>query len=467
MPIMIEEIIKINKDKVLEQQYKDVRQALKLNLFKYIAEERGGILEKSIETFVGKLNKEEDTGQNNKIGYDIGSATNLGGRKIYTLPSRKNSDMAILDQLLKISDDMSTIFDGFEKLEGGRLRHKIGTVGIVNISNFIDSIKNAKLNCFPRHVEPISYGLSEEQEIKAIIPRSTFKTIKLMVDKYYYLFRLISMNQFAGIAFQKLGVFRDNLHLFEYSIFYYLNKLKDTESNNSATIGSYTREIKAMLLHYKKFIEAMYESDFSKLVNTLTDLSQEAGMRIFIQYNAKVDSLSGITRVKEEVNLAYSLMQFDETVKPILRLVETLDFSRSNKIFNSIGKKQEVFWAISAMIEDFKHNVNCIINEFLKIIPQTNADFKYFIHTIQSFILPYISQQKGEVSETFVAGIKNINVFYWKLMLRIIERSFEEEFQFSDLLGLQVHVLNEDVIKYKEDMKRKAELRLANRQLAT
>ena len=452
MLMMLEEIVKLEKDKDLEEKYKKVRQSLRLYIARYVAEYSNGVLEK----YIASLTKKDEIDEEEVSTVSVVDLNNpnvfIQREHVARAKKQMSTDQVILEELERIGNAMDSLFVDFEKLEGGALATKISKEGIIKMGAFGELLLDSKMKCFPRYIERFSYSASEEQEIKAVIPRSTFKTIKLIIDKYYYMFRLISINPVTRDVFQKLSTFREKLHNFEYLLFNYIRKLRSGEQDFSKIIGNYTRELKFLLLHYKKFFEAMNESQFGKLVNTLLDTSQEAGMRMFIKHNDTVTVVSAVTRTEVVMRISLVLESFDAAINPMQEILAPLDFSKRKQINNVDGEleRQRAFWKVSILMPLFKEKMNVVINEFLKIVPQSHDDFKYLLHSVQALILPYMNQQNGEINESFTAGLKNINTLFWKLSMKIIEHSLPKGFLLSDLLGFQVRVSEEDIAFYKE-----------------
>ena len=452
MLMMLEEIVKLEKDKDLEEKYKKVRQSLRLYIARYVAEYSNGVLEKYIASFVKKEEIDEEEQTANVSVVDLNNPNVFVHKHVAATKKQKSSEQVILEELERVGNAMDKVFLDFDKLEGGMLATRISKEGIINMGAFAELLMDSKMKCFPRYIERFSYSVSEEQEIKAVIPRSTFKTIKLIIDKYYFMFRLISINPSTRDVFQKISTFREKLHNFEYLLFNYIRKLRSGEQDFSKIIGNYTRELKFLLLHYKKFFEAMNESQFGKLVNTLLDTSQEAGMRMFIKHNDSITVVSAVTRTEVVMKILLVLENFDGAMNPMQEILAPLDFSKRKQVNDVDGEleRQRAFWKVSILMPSFKEKMNIVINEFLKIVPQSHDDFKYLLHSVQALILPYMNQQNGEINESFTAGLKNINTLFWKLTMKIIEHSLPKGFLLSDLLGFQVRVSEEDIAFYKE-----------------
>ncbi len=414
MGMSFEELVKNDKDRDLEKQFKNVRTALKLSLSKYIGE--SGSLEKSIEEFAG-----ED--QADKKGSS----------------SKKN----FLDDLLDIGKLMDDTFNKIGDSSEGALAHKLTSVSAIYMDRISHACYEAKLNRFPMHKEKFAVNVTEEQEAKAVVPRTVFRSIKMFIDKYYFLFRQCSVNPKAKGVFNKIAAFRDNLINFEWSIAHYVNKL---EGEYAKEIAPFYKDTKMALLRLRKFCEAIEASPFGGLVKSLKDTAVEMGVRAYLRYNPVVTVVRGGVRVGAVIPVGTILEKYDHFMTPIRQAVADYDKAkRAMQQRSFMSETPKMFWDISGQITEFRDGMHDVVDEFSKGISPSNEDFKYFTYTVQNVLIPYMNQTKGEVNESFVVGVNNLDTFFWKVMIMAIEFGQENGENVDEILGLTVRIKKSDV----------------------
>ncbi len=101
--------------------------------------------------------------------------------------------------------------------------------------------------------------------------------------------------------------------------------------------------------------------------------------------------------------------KYDNFMFPIRQTVAELD----TKMGGSRQKDPvKAFWDIASQITSFRDGMHSVIDEFSKGISPSDEDFKFFTHTVQAVLIPYMNQTKGEVNDTFIVGVKNLDTFF-------------------------------------------------------
>ena len=330
--------------------------------------------------------------------------------------------------------------DTFNKLgdaEEGALAHKLTTVSAIYMERIGQTCMEAKLNYFPFHKEKFAMHVSEEQEVKAIVPRTTLKTIKNYLDKWFFLMQQYSVNAKAKIIYMKLSDFRDKLHNFEYIMGKSVNKLQ-----KDYIFVPFMKDTKLALLRMRKFFEAIDASAFGKMVKALTDVAMENGTRVYVKYNSVLTIVHGNVRKGSVIPVQKIVDKYDNFMFPIRQTVAELD----TKLGGSRQKDpSKAFWDIASQITSFRDGMHSVIDEFSKGISPSDEDFKFFTHTVQAVLIPYMNQTKGEVNDTFIIGVRNLDTFFWKIMTKAIENSQEKGEKMDEIVGLAVRVTNKDL----------------------
>ena len=101
--------------------------------------------------------------------------------------------------------------------------------------------------------------------------------------------------------------------------------------------------------------------------------------------------------------------------------------------------------------------MHSVIDEFSKGISPSDEDFKFFTHTAQAVIIPYMNQTKGEVNDSFINGVKNLDTFFWKIMTKAIENSQEKGEKMDEIVGLAVRVTQKELENFLSENKELAD----------
>ena len=133
MLMMLEEIVKLEKDKDLEEKYKKVRQSLRLYIARYVAEYSNGVLEKYIASLIKKDEIEEDEDVATVSVVDLNNPNVFIHKHVAAVKKPKSTNQVLLEELDRIGNAMDKVFLDFEKLEGGMLATRISKEGIIKI----------------------------------------------------------------------------------------------------------------------------------------------------------------------------------------------------------------------------------------------------------------------------------------------------------------------------------------------
>lgn len=414
MGMSFEELVKIDKDRELDKKYKNVRTALKLSLSKYINETPS--IERSFKTYAGADPEKK--------------------------PSPKKN---FIDDLLDIGKLMEDAFNKMGDSKEGALAHKLASVSAIYMDRISHACYESKLNRFPMHKEKFAVNVTEEQEAKSVVPKMVIRSIKVFIDKYYYLLRQCSVNPKAKILYTKITEFRDKLCHFEWSMGHYVTKL---EGEYAKEIAPFFKDTKMALLRLRKLCEAIDASTFGTFIKGLQETALEMGVRGFIKYNPIVSVVHGGIRKGAIIPIGTILEKYDKHMEPIHQAVADYDKTKhAMQLRNPLSDNYKMFWDISGQIVEFRDGMHGVIDEFSKGISNSNENFKYFIYTVQNVLIPFMNQAKGEVNDSFVVGVHNLDAFFWKVMVLAIECGQENQESIDEVLGLAVRVKQSDIDK--------------------
>ena len=356
---------------------------------------------------------------------------------------RKN----FLDALVEISKLMDDAFNKLGNSEGAELAQKITTISTIYIERIGQTCVESKKEYFPQHKEKFVMNVSEEQEAKSVIPRTTLKTIKNYLDKWYYLMQQYSVNAKAKIIYSKLSEVRERLLHFEYILGKSINKL---QREYVREIGPFMRETKIAVLRMRKFFEAIDSSSFGKMIKALTDVAVEQGTRSYVKYNAVVTVVRGGLRQGSTIPVQTIVDKYDNFMFPIRQTIAELDTKFGG---NRAKDPSKAFWDIASQITSFREGMHTVIDEFSKGISPNDEDFKFFTHTVQAVLIPYMNQSKGEVNDSFIVGVKNLDNFFWKIITKAIENGQDDGILMDEILGLTVKLSQEDIDRLSNEAK--------------
>lgn len=415
MAMIVDEVLKTQKTKLLETKFGNVRKGLRMSLVAFLKDNPG--YEKLIDSFTGIDPADKKT------------------------ESKKN----FLDDLTEISKLMDDTFNKLGGAEEGALAHKLVTVSAIYMERVGIACAESKINNFPQHKEKFAMYVSEDQEVKAIVPRTTIKTIKNYLDKWFLLIQQYSVNAKAKIIYTKLSDFRDKLHHFEYVLGKSINQLQKDYIKEIAPFMKYT---KAALLKMRKLFEAIDASSFGKMISALTDVAMENGTRVYVKYNAVITIVAGNVHKGSVIPVQTIVDKYDNFMFPIRQTIAELDTKAGGSRTKDPSK---AFWDIASQITSFRDGMHSVIDEFSKGISPSDEDFKFFTHTVQAVLIPYMNQSKGEVNNSFIVGVKNLDTFFWKIVTRSIENGQEDGEKMDEILGLAVRISQKDVDAFKAE----------------
>ncbi len=409
MAMVADEVLKAQKCKELETKYGSVRKGLRMALVTFLKDNPN--YEKLIEGFTG----------------------------IDPADKKTESKHNFLDVLGELSVLMEDTFNKLGSAEDGALAHKLTTVSAIYMERIGLTCAEAKLNYFPHHKEKFAMYISEDQQVKAVVPRTTLKTIKNYLDKWFFLMQQYSVNAKAKIIYVKLGDFREKLHNFEYILGKSINKL---QKDYLKEMLPFVKDTKLALLRMRKFFEAIDASAFGKMIKALTEVAMEYGTRVYIKNNSVLTIVRGNVRKGSVIPVQTIVDKFDNFMFPIRQTVAELDTKLGG---SRVKDPAKAFWDIASQITSFRDGMHSVIDEFSKGISPSDEDFKFFNHTVQAVLIPYMNQTKGEVNDTFIIGVKNLDTFFWKLLTKAIENSQEKGEMMDEIVGLAVRVTNKDL----------------------
>ncbi len=68
-----------------------------------------------------------------------------------------------------------------------------------------------------------------------------------------------------------------------------------------------------------------------------------------------------------------------------------------------------------------------------------------------------MNQTKGEVNDSFINGVKNLDTFFWKIMTKAIENSQEKGEKMDEIVGLAVRVTQKELENFLSENKELAD----------
>ena len=419
MNMIAEELLRTEKYKGLETRYSPLRKGVKISL--------NNCLKENLD-YSNMIEKYATTDSNPLL----------------------NSSRSFFDELAVIAKFMKSTFD-LENLEDSALAHKISTHSIIYVERIGQESLECKNNHFAFQKEKFNMNVSEEQEVKSLIPRNTFKNIKNYITRWTYLFSQFTVNAKAKIVYQKLVSFRDVLLEFEYN---YGKNLSRVSKDYLKVILPFIKESKLALLRLRKLFEAIDASHFGVVYKLLYSAVIEEGTRVFVNLNEYITVRRSSGGEEIQVPLQSIVEKYDSVMFPIRQTLAELDakmHTRRHK--DEIG----LFWNVSSNVMNFKNKMQKVIEKFSYSISPSDEDVKFFTFTVQSIIIPYMSQMSGKVNETFVNSIKNLDTFFWRIIVRAIERSLDDKIDMDQLLGLNIKITKKELDDFVERLKKEHE----------
>ena len=210
------------------------------------------------------------------------------------------------------------------------------------------------------------------------------------------------------------------------------------------------KDTKLALLRMRKFFEAIEASAFGKMIKALTDVAMENGTRVYVKYNAVLTIVTGNVRKGSVIPVQTIVDKYDNVMFPIRQTVAELDTKLGG---SRVKDPAKAFWDIASQITSFRDGMHSVIDEFSKGISPSDEDFKFFTHTAQAVLIPYMNQTKGEVNDTFINGVKTLDTFFWKIMTKAIENSQENGEKMDEIVGLAVRVTQKELDNFLADNK--------------
>ena len=64
-----------------------------------------------------------------------------------------------------------------------------------------------------------------------------------------------------------------------------------------------------------------------------------------------------------------------------------------------------------------------------------------------------MTQSKGEVNDSFIVGVKNLDTFFWKIVVKSIERSQKDGEVMEEILGLSVRITQKELEQFIQSRK--------------
>lgn len=410
MGMIADEILKAQKSRELETKFSNVRKGLRMSLVSFLKDNPS--YEKLIDSFAGMDSLSGDKSRN------------------------------FLDDFKDISDLMDETFNKTSGAEDGALAHKLATVSAIYMERIGQACVEARINYFPLHKEKFSVYMSEEQEVKSLVPRTALKSIKTFLDKWFLVLQQYSVNAHAKIIYTKLSNFRDKLHNFEYVMGKTVNKVKNEYARE---IIPFTKDTKLALLRMRKLFEAIDASAFGKMINALWDVAMESGTRVYVKYNTIITVVINSIYKGSVIPLQTIVDKYDSVMFPVRQILAELETQ-----FGGVKTKDHSkgFWDVSSQIAVFRDGMHSVINEFSKGISPSDEDFKFFVYTFQTVLIPYMNQSRGEVNDTFIIGIKNLDTYFWKIVTKAIENGQPDGEHMDEILGLSIKVTQKDLDKF-------------------
>lgn len=426
MAVIAEEMLKAIKFKEIDGKFSAVRKGLKMSLVTFLKENPS--YEKLIEGFIGVDPKDKKT--------------------------EKNANF--IDHLGEVGKLMDEAFNKLGDASDGALAHLLVTISGIYMERIGQKSQEIKTNFFPHHKEKFNMNISETQELKAIVPRTTFKTIKSYVDKWYYLLSQYSVNAKAKVVYTKIVDFRDKLQIFEYIFGKSVNSL---QREYVKEIIPFMKDSKLALLRLRKLCEAIDASSFGKMIKALHGVAIEEGTRVYIKQNAVINIYDANGQSSRAMPIQNIVDKYDNFMFPIRQTVAELD----TKIGSTRGKDPaKAFWDIANQITSFRDGMHSVIEEFSKGVSPNDEDFKFFTHTVQAVLIPYMNQSKGEVNDTFIVGVKNLDTFFWKIVMKSIEKAQKDGETMEEILGLSIRISQKELDQFIQSHKDSLDMNAEN-----
>lgn len=419
MNMIAEELLRTEKYKELENRFSNIRKGLKISL-------------------------------NNVLKENLDYAKMIEKYAAVDVNPLLNSGRSFFDELGEIAKLMKQAFDVGD-VEEGALAHKLARNSVIYIERIGQASVECKNNHFAFQKEKFNMNVSEEQEVKSLIPRNTFRNIKNYITKWTYLFSQYSVNAKARVIYQKLVNFRDTLLEFEYN---YGKNLSLVSKDYLKEVLPFIKEAKLALLRLRKLCEAIEASQFGSITKLLYSTVIEEGTRVFVNLNEFIYVRRVAGGEEIQVPLQGIVEKYDNVMFPIRQTLAELDakvHTQRNK--DEIG----LFWNVSSNVLSFKTKMQKVIDKFSFSISPNDEDVKFFTFTVQSIIIPYMSQMSGKVNDTFINSIKNLDTFFWRIIVRAIERSLDNKIDMDQLLGLSVKITKRELDAFKEKLRKEHE----------
>lgn len=420
MPKTKEEFTKDLKDRALEAKFKNVRNGLKIALSQYMLEPENKDFERVVDSFAGLDPK-----------------------------SGSKREKSFIDDLLMLGKAMDDVFRDIKDSEGLALLQKLNTISQIYMDRVAELCLRLKIDNFPRYKEKFDMGMTEEQEAKSVVPKTIFYSVKLYIDRYYLLFRAYSINVKSKALFLKLAEIRESIINFEYNIAYNLSRV---DAEHVKEVVAFKRNMKITLMRLRKLFEAFDASNFGKLSRTLYGIGIENGIRVFIKYYPEVTMKRAREGLNGNVSLKSILDNYEKFMFPVRQIAAEMDasgFTVGRRGFKKVvpaGKESsKAFWDIADQIRFFREGMHKVIGEMGAGLPATDSEYKFFTHTVQAVILPYVSQSRGENNDSFVIGVNNLDIFFWKLLFKIIENAQDNGESVDEILGLSIKVDDREI----------------------
>lgn len=420
MAMIADEILKAQKSRELETKFSNVRKGLRMSLVSFLKDNPS--YEKLIDSFAGM----DSTVSSGEVSRNF------------------------LDDLHDVADLMDETFNKTGSAEDGALAHKLATVSAIYMERIGQTCVESRINYFPLHKEKFSVYMSEEQEVKSLVPRTALKSIKMFLDKWFFVMQQYSVNAHAKILYTKLSYFRDKLHNFEYVMGKTVNKVKNEYARE---IIPFTKDTKLALLRMRKLFEAIDASAFGKMINALWDVAMESGTRVYVKYNTIITVVINSIYKGSVIPIQTIVDKYDSIMFPVRQILAELETQ-----FGGVKTKDHSkgFWDVSSQIAVFRDGMHSVINEFSKGISPSDEDFKFFVYTVQTVLIPYMNQSRGEVNDTFIIGIKNLDTYFWKIVTKAIENGQPDGERMDEILGLSVKVTQKDLDNFIAEHKNDA-----------
>lgn len=408
--MLADELLKVQKFKEQDAKFGPIRKGLRMSLVSHMKDFPDVV--KNIEKFIGI----EPTDPN-------GTA------------SRAN----FIDHFIKT---LSYLDESYEKLgnsTGATMVAKVNSLFSVYVERVGVESNEGKINFFPQHKEKFAMYTSEDQEMKAVIPRNTFKIIKTYIDKWYFVLLQYSINPRAKVLFHKISTIREKIQHFEFMLSKLLGPL---QKDFAKELIGFMKSLKLTLLRLRKFSEAIDASNFGNLIKQLTDIAIEEGTRIYKKHNPIITYNSG-PRKGYSISLQNVIDLYDNATFAVRQTMAELETKNAGASHRRDNNKN--FWDVASQMTSFRDGMRSVIDEFGKAISPSDEDYKYFTHTVQAVIIPYINQSRGQINQTFTVGVQNLDTTFWKLVIKAIELGQDNNEEITEILGLTVRITQKDL----------------------